>query len=735
MAGYEKTWRRWLTAAATAAALGSCAAPRGHDQDLADAQAFAQADRQAAVAAVADILAQNESRRIDNLAKRLVSDKHQQTAHNIVAGLAQSEHRPPPLFVAPLLKRMGWFARDDVPPGVDYAAALGRSMDIETAPKVIALAKSWLAPVRKRTLATESLGYYVHPTSADALLELIRGKQPPPVRDAAGAALAQLSGEQRYARDVDKWRAWHRRLADLTSEAWLQAVIEQRHHHQQGRADVAQQESAAKLAAAIAKGDATAVQLGTAFQRLVDFQEKLYRATPQPQRQALLVQWLSMEQAQVRQKAVELAKLRDTADEALREALRQRLADPLAEIRHDATLVLWRLSDEPAARVAADHLVKDSEPELKVQKALLLMISGMPQAKAVAPAMARLADPQLRPEAAAALTAAIDQGMTTAQQRSELAREVAELLEQLPLIHLPEPQIVALLGRVADEQDWKRIAYWLDAEDEKVKEAAANALANSDRSLLPLALRADDKHIQRIVIKAARQRGRDPATLLALIDHKPADDRIAAQWQLALQAMAPRVPVEALVNADDKLVRLQQNGTLREGLLTAAINPLLEQPAQVQVDQARVLTELLMRRASIRLNGGEPQAAITDLVQIEKLAVAKLDSPLAYRVAIIRLTARLALGEFEPAQDQAQALLTGTPADRLKQVRLDIAKAYLNTAQRHIDGDQSARAVEVLARLRQLMGQSLPAQVESRFNDLQGRASQADDAETDPDSK
>lgn len=716
-------------AATAVAAISACATPKG--QGLIDTKDLLQADRRAAVAMVTNILAQNEPHRISNLAKRLASDKNQQVGHNIVAGLAQSKHRPPPLFVMPLLMRMDWFVRDDVPSGGDFAVALGRSMDSETSPKVIALAKSRLVPISKRVMATESLGYYVHPVSATALLELIRAKQPLPVRDAAGVALSRLSGEQRYATDIDKWSAWHQRLKNLTNEAWLQAVIEQRHR----RIDAAKQTLVAKLAEVTAIREVASVQLQAVRQRLADFQEKIYRSTLQPQRQALLVQWLSMEQAQVRQKAVELAKLRGTADEVLREALRQRLADPVAEIRHDATLVLWRLSDETAARVVADRLVRTSEPDLRVQKSYLLMLSSMPQAKAVMPAMAMLADPQLRPEAAALLAAAVDQQLATAQQWDELVRAVEKLLDQLPQDQLPEPQIVALLGRVADEQDWKQITYWLDAEDEKVKEAAANALANSDRSLLSLAKRADDEHIQQIVIKAARQRGRDPATLLAMIDHKPADDRVAAQWQLALLAMAPRVPVEALVAADDKLVRLQQNGALREGLLTAAINSLLEEQTQIQTGRVHMFTELLMRRASIRLKGGDPQAAITDLAQIEKLAVGKLDQPLRYRMAISWLASHLALGEVEPAQNQAQSLLTETSADRLERVRLEIAKIYLATVHHHIDGDQPDQANAVLVRLQQLMGDALPPQLESRFNSMHRRVSKADVVQAGNDSE
>src|SRR5699024_1342539 len=107
----------------------------------------------------------------------------------------------------------------------------------------------------------------------------------------------------------------------------------------------------------------------------------------------------------------------------------------------------------------------------------------------------------------------------------------------------------SLLARVGDDQDWQRIADWLDSPDAALKRAAATAWAASGRSLQVLADRAVDPIIEPIVIAAALRTGDDPWTLRSLVQHRPEQPQAAEAWEEALVAMSERVAPSVVYEA------------------------------------------------------------------------------------------------------------------------------------------------------------------------------------------
>ncbi len=556
------------------------------------------------------------------------------------------------------------------------------------------------APEADRLEAIAAVGRIRTRESAAALMRLARSEDGP-LRESALIALAELTGLGTSLRDPDSWELWWRAHENLSERDWQAQLIE---NHAR-------------------RADLTRDQVARLREQLASAQRALYRSTAETDRQTLLTTMLTDRTAstETRLLALELTVARLTENqpvgEDVRQALRALLDDASDTIRQRTATLLRDLADESGSDAVAQRLATDSERSESVLRAYLRVMSRLPRASAVPRAMQWLDHPTLGEESARALTAAADAGQLTPTQRGELAQRVRQ---ELPESDPPPPALVELLSRVGDPEDWHRIEQWLDSAEEPVRLAAARAWAASDRSLLPLSRRAADPALQPIVLAAASRRGNQVQSMLDLVQRLPGDPREAAAWEQALTAMASRADPTRLLEVDQALRGQASRATLRDQILTAAINRLLpvtpgsNAPASVPVVEdpfvlsvqpdPQTLMQLLMLRSTLRLDRGDPAQALTDLERIAALPL-ELDTPTRLERDLGVIRARLGLGEIDQASDLAGRLMSGLKdqPQPLARVRGETLGLFLAAAGRAADADQPDRARALLARVRALL--------------------------------
>jgi len=404
-------------------------------------------------------------------------------------------------------------------------------------------------------------------------------------------------------------------------------------------------------------------------ERIAQLQHRLYLAGDQQQRSIMLPAMLSDELPPVRQLAMDMLgqRLLDQGAEEigpdLRAALLQRLDDTNVDLQRRAVLLLRDLADNDAADAVALKLAaSDRNTPAPLVRAYLLMVSRLPRAEAVRPALDLLDDPAFQAEAAAALASAADAKLLSDDDEKTAARRARALVDK---DDAARPALIALLGRVGVERDWRRLARWLDSEDPVLREAVARAWAASDRTLLSLAQRADDPNITPIALAAITQRGRQGETLLALIEHPPADADLTDAWRNALVALAGRVDPDDVLTAAQDLASRAQSETLRLDILSAAINAILPPVAtndqaqsttsqQPTVTAPQPLLKLLAARARLHAAIGDAQAAFVDLQRMEAVQPALADSRSSH-AAVAKLILELLRAQIDAGNQDAVA--------------------------------------------------------------------------------
>lgn len=467
------------------------------------------------------------------------------------------------------------------------ARALGRFNDGRVIADLSNIANADDRPLRLREAAAEALGWQRSKRAAAILLELTHPQQPKPLQEKAYQALASMTGRDDLDMDRRAWMKWWLQTRQLADEQWRGELINN----------------------FVRRDETQRRELDYAVARLVQAQQALYRAAEPSERPAMLGKLLDDQLEAIRLLAVDLAVERlldnQVIPESLLDKLRLSLADASQQIRARAALLLRDLNDAEAAKIIAQQLRDGDVTRVEALRAYLRVMAKLPQHEAVKPALEILRQPELRADAAAALAAFADKGLLEEQEKNAAAYRI----RQLSIPEPSDPELVLLLGKVGNDEDWQRIAGWLDAMDETLRQVAAQAWAASDRPLIELSKRANDPVILPIFLEAARQRGKDTATFDAIWPLKPEQgDPNAQTWRRAIIAVAEYIPSSRLIQAAEQLREDEQSLTLAEQLLSAR---LAKDDSKLASKLDRV--DLLVVRARIRLISGEPAQAIADL--------------------------------------------------------------------------------------------------------------------------
>lgn len=594
------------------------------------------------------------------------------------------------LFVAPVAVATDEFAHENkLTRSTPQKEATAVSLDIHALEQL-------------RVDAIARLPQYHNQSVASTLIHLTDQGQPITVRCAAFEALAKLTGIVDLGHDRDKWQQWWGEHRTLSPSHWHQRLLDNFANY----AERLVQRQEWTLA------------------RLIEAQRKVYRSESAANRPNLLIQMLDDRLEGIRSLAIDIMSKElingEPPGEKLRQTLIELLADPSPNLRHGAARLLHELNEERAATVVAQKIAAGQETAPNVFRTYLLLLTKMPRPEAAETALHLLDNPQFCGEAADLLASAAEKQMLEVPQVNAALKKVRALITG---DRLPEPQFVTLLGVIGSDAEWKRIEGWLDNPDTRIREAAAEAWARSDRLLEPLAVRAGDSIIQPIVIEAAIRRGNQRQTLMALIDHKPRQQQPAKAWQEALIQMVRRIAVHSphsAVDAQTKLVELNESLTIQDMLLTAAIGVIATRNDLPQLAAHRsILVELLLRRATIRSGKTDPQAAIEDYKHIAMLT--PLDDEHQHRYIRGLMAARLDSNYIEGAIELAEQILK---ADQPLPTSASIGRVgsmFLDAAEKALDAGQTDQTDQILRSLAPLLGDKIPANLIKRYNDLEAR--------------
>ena len=200
-----------------------------------------------------------------------------------------------------------------------------------------------------------------------------------------------------------------------------------------------------------------------------------------------------------------------------------------------AVRLLTALNDALAADQVAAALGRGGARSAALTSAYLQMMAAMPHAgPAMQAELAALDDPGLADDAAGALAAAADP-KAHLLDAATMARALAVIRHKLAGAKAPNPKMVALLGFIGQEEDWRLLQDWLASPDDAVREAAARAWARLAHTLMPLAQRAGDKVVLPILLDAATDKSDEEKVFTILVGLPQVPPALIDAWHKALE--------------------------------------------------------------------------------------------------------------------------------------------------------------------------------------------------------
>lgn len=641
-------------------------------------------------AAATELLEMRDSEATGALSLALTNQQSRVGWRAVIQAVATFPDDPPKALAQPLIGLLGHV---DAGLAQDLAAALGRFDQSEVIKQLGKIARDRNTPIARRCGAVLTLGHDRTTPTAGLLMGLTDAGQPEQVQQSAFKALGMLTALDHYDADRQAWNSWWKTNKGLWAKEWTQHLLENFERREARRSALGHQLE----------------------DKLLESQRALYQANSPQGRPDVLVYMLRDPLTPIRQLGMDLTRQRLlddlTFDEPLREALRGRLTDPVPSIRAEAAIRLRDLSDAAAAELTARRLGEEREQVSSVLGAYLQMMTRLPQALAVDPSADLLNDEALRADAAAALAAAFDAGLMKKSQVNRAAKLTRKYIHDG---QPPAPQVITLMGKVGNKDDWKLIAQWIDHRDAAVKHAAAQAWADSDRPLNILADRMTDPVIQPILIVVATRRGDQAYTLNSLTANRP--QRSVEPWRRALVAMASRVPSDAVLATARHLSELGESPQLRLEVLSAAI----DRPQEAGIRPAERL-ELLLTRGEVRLGAGDPPASLADF-QVVVASESDLSDSQRDRLGRGLIRAYLLVGQIDQAFDVARKLLgPAGPSPRYGISPTDdrIVGEFIKTADRFRGENRKDEVATICRELRNLLKPAIKPAVGQKLATLE----------------
>ncbi|QDU32916.1 hypothetical protein KS4_09550 [Poriferisphaera corsica] len=643
------------------------------------------------------LLALGSTESISLLNKSIVSNSDPQATDAVLQAIILSPSTPPTSLYDSL---RGLLLRAEGNLRFRAAEAISRyNNDDAIRTNIIRLANNDKSQIEHRQAAILVLSRMHSRIAAQALINLTAPEQPDAIRADTYVALALLAGDNTRGQDRAKWLSWWELARTWSKDRWYASLIN----------NTTRQNARQRL------------ELEETTQYLFALGRSSYRNSSESDRPKILAYMLTHLRP-VRQLAMELVLERildrQPFDENLLTALRDRLTDSNANIRQLAALRLNDLLDQPAAKMIANRLQNKQEISQSVINADLLLLTNMPQANAVETALNLLENPALQHTAAGMLAAASEHSLLSETQAAQAAVYVRQMFKHPNGI---SPQSIRLLGKVGRDNDWNTIAELIDHEDPALRQAAAQAWADSDRSLKILADRVSDLIIQPIVIGAATQRGNDPFTLFELAKYPPEQQQNREAWGRALSAMAGRVSPDTVLTITEGILNIEhvnpEAAVLAESMITASLE------AHQQHDQFKSEMMLLrLDRAEIWLKASNVAGAIGDYQYINQ-NISDLLMPHRSRFYRGFIKTQLQRDAIESAFDIARDLFKLIKLRGIAPTDDPIVNLFTTQAKYYIDAQRYEEAQLILDKLRDLLGDQISPDAALKLNQLDNQLS------------
>ncbi|MCP4247101.1 MAG: HEAT repeat domain-containing protein [bacterium] len=468
------------------------------------------------------------------------------------------------------------------------ALALSGYRDGGVAQKLGDLGADGEMPMPQRLAAIDALAPNVDQRQVVGQLIRLLAVDRTELRSKVLAALRPAAGED-YGANVAAWQQWWAAKEGLDQVAWLE-----------DRVRLLRQQNARLAQAREAQRAEADRRIADLADRLTEQARATYRATPQPQRDELLVSWLSDPLLEMRRAAVALIAVNisdgNRPSEALRAALRGRFADESAELRRSVFDVVAALTDPADAEAVCARLEIEQDPAVRV--AILRTLGRLHAPAAVPFLVAVLNDATAAP--GDVLEAATSLGLLGTRGQGDGA-EIAPAVEPLErrLAEAPAEALrlrAALLGAMANiavPAFADELSAALDATEPDLLLPAlvgTRTLGAADRvdRVLSLTSHADPR-VRRRAIEALGVLGSESTHVEALINRlnpavEPNEAARQAAWAGFGQITA-KLPADARLKWADRLAELPE---LQVTYLAQLVNDLDQRkPPPVELSAAR----------------------------------------------------------------------------------------------------------------------------------------------------
>jgi hypothetical protein len=453
--------------------------------------------------------------------------------------------------------------------------------------------------------------------------------------------------------------------------------------------------------------------------RLIDVYSRLYVATPETQRDAMLADMIADPVIEVRLLALSLIERKvlnaQPIEEPLRAKFRPLLDDGSPKVRARTASLLRTLDDQPAVAMVLQRL--KTEPNADVINAHLSLLARQPTAAAIDRAIALLTRPATSAEAAELLIRAIELNKPTDEQKTAALNRAVTLANNGNDI---EPAAVRLVGRLATENQAALLKKLLDHSDEAVRLAAADAFVLGTLSFEPLFERLADPVLGPKAVDAAARQGKTLKVALALLKHEPKDVERRKPWRSAIAAIAGRLSATDLVKLDDAALAATNHEALRPMVLKTA----LALPADAESAQR---TEMLLRLGESQVAADQTDAIAQTLSALDDRQVSEKDQG---RLLRLRIEHQLRLGRYDEALKTAEAMLE---ADRA--VAGWLTAQLLDAVENALGARKTEQAGVMMVKIEAMLGEAMSQSDRQRYDKLRLRLTELmkpDTPDTEP---